>query len=91
MLSRKKFRFYQDTASYLLNAIENSLLEEFVTVWKRGEYVYQMEVEDNTVFSIDEANNEIFLFNCDGVLKNSLWLWVIVTSMFILMLYSESA
>ena len=44
-----------------------------------------MEVEDNTVFSIDEANNEIFLFNCDGVLKNSLWLWVIVTSMFILM------
>ena len=65
--------------------------EEFVTVWKKGRYVYQMEVEGNIVFSIDEANNEIFLFNCQGVLKNLLCIWVIVTSMFILMLYSESA
>ena len=64
--------------------------EEFVTVWKKGRYIYQMEVEGNIVFSIDEANNEIFLFNCQGVLKNLMCIWVIVTSMFILMLYSES-
>ena len=65
--------------------------EEFVIIWKKGRYIYQMEVEGNIVFLIDEANNEIFLFNCQGVLKNLMWIWGIVTSMFILMLYSESA
>ena len=65
--------------------------EAFVTVWKKGRYVYQMEVEGDIVFLIDEANNEIFLFNCQGILKNLLCIWVIVTAMFILMLYSESA
>ena len=50
-----------------------------------------MEVEGNIVFLIDEANNEIFLFNCQRVLKILMCIWGIVTSMFILMLYSESA
>ena len=49
---------------------------EYVTVWKKGRYVYQMEVEGNIVLPINEANNEIFPFNCRGMIANLMYVWM---------------
>ena len=59
--------------------------DEYVTVWKKGRYVYQMKIEDDIVFPIGKANDEIFLFNCIGVMGDMFWLWAILFSMFIAM------
>ena len=56
--------------------------EEFVTVWKKGRYVYQMEMKDDVVFSINEANDGLFIYNVQGVRGDSVWFWVIMSIMF---------
>lgn len=58
---------------------------EYVTVWKNGRYVYQMELNGDVVFSIDEANEEVFLYNFRGSILNLGWLWVIAFIMFMSM------
>ena len=65
--------------------------DEYVTVWKKDRYIYQMEIKGNIVFSINEVNDKILFFNLAGIIDDLMWIWGIVTSMFILMLYSESA
>ena len=59
---------------------------EYVTIWeKSGRYVYQMELNGDVVFSIDEANEEVFLYNFRGSILNLGWLWVIAFIMFMSM------
>ncbi len=60
--------------------------DEYVTIWKKGRYVYQMEIEGDVVFPISKANDEIFLFNCIGVMGDMMWLWWILSVMFRAML-----
>ena len=63
---------------------------EYVTIWeKSGRYVYQMEIKEDMVFPINEANSNIFHYNLRGVIKDLMWLWGIIFMMFISM-YSNS-
>ncbi len=60
---------------------------EYVTIWeKSGRYVYQMEIKENIIFPISEANEKIFIFNCFGIIIDLIWLWGIIFMMFISML-----
>ena len=59
--------------------------DKYVTIWKKGRYVYQMKIEEDVVFPISKANDEIFLFNCIGVMGDMMWLQAILFSMFIAM------
>ena len=63
---------------------------EYVTIWEKGgRYVYQMEIKEDIVFPINEANSNIFHYNLRGVIKDLMWLWGIIFMMFISM-YSNS-
>ena len=64
---------------------------ESVTIWKKkGRYVYQMEVDGNLVFSIDEANDGIFLYNYVGIMIDLLWLCGILWIMFSVYYFDSS-
>ena len=56
--------------------------DEYVTVWKKDRYIYQMEIKGNIVFSINEVNDKILFFNLAGIIDDLMWLWVILSSMF---------
>ncbi len=54
---------------------------KYVTVWRKGRYVYQMEIDGKVIFSINEANDEVFHYNYNRVIFDLLWLLVVLTGM----------
>ena len=64
---------------------------KYVTVWKKDKYVYQMKMEDDVIFPISAANDEIFLFNCAGIITDLTTLWTILASMLYIMYISSDS
>ena len=60
----------------------NEYIDKAVIIWKKDRYVYQMEMKDDVVFSINEANDGLFIYNVQGVMGDSVWFWVIMSIMF---------
>lgn len=63
----------------------NEYIDKAVIIWKKDRYVYQMEMKDNVVFSINEANDGLFIYNVQGVIGDSVWFWVIMSITFMAM------
>ena len=49
-----------------------------VIIWRKTKYVYQLEVEEEVVFSIDEANNGLLKYNLDGIFLDLVILSIIL-------------
>ena len=47
-------------------------------IWRKTKYVYQLEVEEEVVFSIDEANNGLLKYNLDGIFLDLVILSIIL-------------
>ena len=58
-----KENFYYDTSLCIPYIDKRTLIDQHLKIWHKGRMVYQISKNDEVVFSIEEANNNINKYN----------------------------